>query len=1198
MTKALTYVEADVDFCSLTWGVLPCLARFGYSGGQTGPNAVNFDGTDTVLKRGAAITGATDSKQVTGSFWFRRQGGLAVAQTIFALETAAGGATNHFAITLETSNVLRILGTNAAGTTILDVRTSAFTIDNQWHHVLFSFDLTSTSKRWIYVDDVSQLTTVTTYTNDTLDFTLLDASVGAEADGTLLLNADLADLWVAPGTYLDLSVFGNRRFFIDGTLRPVYLGSTGQTPTGSSPAVFLSNSIATWKTNLGTGGGFTLTGTLASVVFATGTHKCFNTRATCQSKSTFTNAPVTLRWAIPTDYLPLSIDCIPSIDSVAFTPAVVSLGVDLGQRATLRVTFTDHKWPDTGPGYDKYLSTRPYNPFNQGTYFGKFRARQQFLKGRPLRLIRGTTDQALADMDTRHYVIDSFTGPTPDGKYTIVAKDVLSLTTGDQAQAPKISNGYLVADIDAAVSELTLTPSGVGNSEYPQSGWVSIGGKEIVSFMRDLASGNDSNALLVVHFDGVDNSTAITDASSFSRPATIVGAAKIDTAQAKFGSGSGLFASGSAITFLDSADWTFSGDFTLEAWVNANTLAANSCILSHNTNSSNLYHLFVSSTGVVTFEVRSGGPVILTYSSAAGQVSTGAWHHVAVVRTGNNYVTYVDGVSVATLTSATAIPNFSNTFDIGNNSFGNSWVGWIDEVRVSKVARYASAFTPSTTPFEVSPDVLSIIRAQFNTDAVAHSAQDRVQLCIYYLAEDPALIIADLFENYAGISSALIPISAWQTETSFFLRTVYTALLAQPTAVNVLVSELIEQAALAIWWDDRSQLLQLQVLRAISTGAYEFNPDNYLDQTFNTAEQPDKRISQVWTYFAQRNPLAIQTDASNYRSAIATVDLQAETDYGAPAIKSIFSRWIPAFGRSVAQRLNQIQLGRFRNPPRQIGFSLIRYGIQDAQLGAGYQIKGWTLQDETGALVDVPIQVTQLTPDADKLTVIAEEMLFISYDSADLNNRAIIIDNDSLNLNIRTIHDTLYPPPVAGITVNITVIAGVDVGSASMSTPAMDIGSWPAGVTLNLVVQGRIQGCGGQGDTGGGGGTGGFTGGTALFTRVAINADFTGGQIWAGGGGGGRAGQATGGGGAGYQGGLGGLAGAHLGPGDLGLPGTRLVGGLGGGQGTGIVAGQGGGPGLDGVAAVSAGGSKGNSIDGVSFLTISHAGDRRGNEVN
>ena len=77
-------------------------------------------------------------------------------------------------------------------------------------------------------------------------------------------------------------------------------------------------------------------------------------------------------------------------------------------------------------------------------------------------------------------------------------------------------------------------------------------------------------------------------------------------------------------------------------------------------------------------------------------------------------------------------------------------------------------------------------------------------LVLQYNADDVADIIRDLLVTYAGAPSAYIPLSAWQLETATFLGTLYSAIIANPTPVRQLISELIEQAALALWWTNRT----------------------------------------------------------------------------------------------------------------------------------------------------------------------------------------------------------------------------------------------------------------------------------------------------------------------------------------------------------------------------------------------------------
>lgn len=690
-------------------------------------------------------------------------------------------------------------------------------------------------------------------------------------------------------------------------------------------------------------------------------------------------ATQTFRFTYPCDYLPRDIEAIPSMVAVSYSPATISLGKDLGSRASLDVTFQDHRHIFNGEA------------FTSGTFFGKWRARYgQTLQGMALRWIQGLEGQPLAEMDTRHFIIESTDGPTPQGGYRITAKDILKLADNDRAQAPLPSNGFIVAGIDDNDLSITLSPSGIGNSEYPASGYLALGGDECVSFTR-------------------------------------------------------------------------------------------------------------------------------------------------------------------------------------------------------------------------SGDVCTIVRGQLNTTAVAHDAGVRAQLILRYFGEDPADIIHDLLTTYAGVDPDYIPLTSWQTETLNYLQQNYTAHIAEPTSVNKLVSELVEQAALAIWWEPLTQLIRLQVLRGIPTTTATFDEDNTLEGSLAVREQPNTRLSQVFVYFGLKTPLLPLDQENSFRSSALSVISTLEAGYQLPVIKKVFSRWIPFGARSVAVRLGDLQLGRFRDPPRRFNLELFRHGEESPTLGGGYRLKSWTIQDTTGASVAAPLQITRLNPLSDRYQIEAEEMLFVTLDPADLTDRVLIIDSSINDVNLREMHDSIYPEPSGSesppVTLTVYIESEVIVGSSSPSSPALNVGDWPSGIDITVFVRGRIQGAGGVGGNGYFGDNNGGAGGVALYTRENIDLvlDEGAGEIWGGGGGGGGDEGPAGGGGAGQIPGAGGLS--DIGGGD-GSSGTTEAGGNGNDT-LGLpftAAGDGGGPGQDGqnfpAGGSGVGGAAGAAIDGLSFITKTGAGDIRGDEVN
>lgn len=229
-------------------------------------------------------------------------------------------------------------------------------------------------------------------------------------------------------------------------------------------------------------------------------NKCFNTYATCQVKPVFDKTVKTIKFVNNRQNLPKGLNAYPCLEErgiTAFSSTVNIAGSDprlgsFGRRGTVSVKLKDFVSDDVG--LDKYqterlsgaaqFSTVGYNPVDRGTFFTKLKARFPFYAGRPLRVIDGYVDNGtLVDTQTRYFIITNIVGPDNDGNVEIEGKDVLALADDKKAVAPKPSRGKLGGNITAASGQVfTLTPSGIG-SEYPASGWATIG-SEVVSFTR------------------------------------------------------------------------------------------------------------------------------------------------------------------------------------------------------------------------------------------------------------------------------------------------------------------------------------------------------------------------------------------------------------------------------------------------------------------------------------------------------------------------------------------------------------------------------------------------------------------------------------------------------------------------------------------------------------------------------------------
>ncbi|MDF2566479.1 MAG: hypothetical protein K0Q53_2883 [Massilibacillus sp.] len=91
----------------------------------------------------------------------------------------------------------------------------------------------------------------------------------------------------------------------------------------------------------------------------------------------------------------------------------------------------------------------------------------------------------------------------------------------------------------------------------------------------------------------------------------------------------------------------------------------------------------------------------LTYDIAnpksVGTAILNQWAHYAVVRSGNTFFTFQNGVLISTWTSSLSIAVLDTAPSIGGNGqyyFG----GYIDEFRISNIARWTSDFDPEVPP--------------------------------------------------------------------------------------------------------------------------------------------------------------------------------------------------------------------------------------------------------------------------------------------------------------------------------------------------------------------------------------------------------------------------------------------------------------------------------------------------------------------
>jgi hypothetical protein len=257
---------------------------------------------------------------------------------------------------------------------------------------------------------------------------------------------------------------------------------------------------------------------------------------------------------------------------------------------------------------------------------------------------------------------------------------------------------------------------------------------------------NDANTLLLLHMNGTDASTVFTDDNGVraQKGITAIGNAQVDTAQSKFSGASALFDGTGDYLIVGNTvdnDLALTGTtWTVEYWARINAHAgqfqATVGIWDSVGSTGSVWYV---STNMFNTTNRMGIEYIHGTNSGSGAISfgsslsTGVWQHHAYVRNGNTLTAYLDGVSQGThdmtgrtidITGFNSSSNTSLKMTIGAMTGGSgAYNGWLDEIRISNIARYTTGFTPSTIPFVNDANTVLLIHCD-GTDAVTVFTDD------------------------------------------------------------------------------------------------------------------------------------------------------------------------------------------------------------------------------------------------------------------------------------------------------------------------------------------------------------------------------------------------------------------------------------------------------------------------------------------
>jgi MSHA biogenesis protein MshQ len=156
------------------------------------------------------------------------------------------------------------------------------------------------------------------------------------------------------------------------------------------------------------------------------------------------------------------------------------------------------------------------------------------------------------------------------------------------------------------------------------------------------------------------------------------------------------------ITITDSDDWYFSSDFTIEVWVNFNSIQGGSGNYWKNAFVSQDVSSGIATKWMFCYDAVQGTKLEYVNPSASGSsqethgnawiATTGTWYDLVVTKSGNTISFYRNGAPDGTFTDTVPLPNVNNPLTMFySEQTGNVYLnGKLDEIRISNgIARSA-----------------------------------------------------------------------------------------------------------------------------------------------------------------------------------------------------------------------------------------------------------------------------------------------------------------------------------------------------------------------------------------------------------------------------------------------------------------------------------------------------------------------------
>jgi hypothetical protein len=181
------------------------------------------------------------------------------------------------------------------------------------------------------------------------------------------------------------------------------------------------------------------------------------------------------------------------------------------------------------------------------------------------------------------------------------------------------------------------------------------------------------------------------------------------------------------LTAPDHADWTFgSSNFTVEGWFRfPNSLGGTDMFITHAdiVGDDAGWEFLINTTTVpyhhdLRFRYSLDGSLSSGWHQTVERewgLSLDTWYHLAAARSSTNLHIFVDGVQQGATADVSTDTFYNSTVPLyisggeENGAPANYFDGYVDEIRISDIARYTTGFTPSSTQFTSDANTLLLI---------------------------------------------------------------------------------------------------------------------------------------------------------------------------------------------------------------------------------------------------------------------------------------------------------------------------------------------------------------------------------------------------------------------------------------------------------------------------------------------------------